>query len=134
VLGLAGLVVPDASRADQITLQCKILTGANTTYGKADQAVIDPENNYAALRVARTMGTNDEEAWDFTTQMKPGIDDRFTVKSFVPSQDANPADGPIYGGGVRAGSGQAFQLVKGVLTWTSLHEGKIDAMSWRCSR
>jgi hypothetical protein len=125
VLGLAGLVVSESSRADQIILQCQILSGAKNTYGKADQVVIDPEKNYAALRVARTMETKDETLWDFTTQTKPGIDDRFTVKSFAD-------DGSIYGGGVRGGSGQAFQLVKGILTWTSLSEGKIDTMRWRC--
>jgi len=125
VLGLAGLVVSEPSRADQIVLQCQILSGAKNPFGKADKVVIDPEKNYAALRVARTMGTNDEESWDFTTQAKPGIDDRFTVKSFAD-------DGPFYGGGVRAGSAQAFQLVKGILTWTSLHEDKIDTMRWRC--
>jgi hypothetical protein len=132
VLGLAGLVVPEASWADQITLQCKLLSGANATYGQVDQFVIDPENNSAELRVARTMGTNDEEMWNFVTQKTGGTDDRFTVKSFAPSQDANPADGPIYGGGVRGASGTALRLVKGVLTWTSLQEDKIITMSWRC--
>ena len=43
VLGLAGLVVSESSRADQIILQCQILSGAKNTYGKADQVVIDPE-------------------------------------------------------------------------------------------
>ena len=132
VLGLAGLFVSEPSRAEQIIMECKVLSGAKNTYGRADQVVIDPEKNYAALRVARTMGTKFEELWDFTTQTKPGIDDRFTVKSFASVSD--DADGPIYGGGVRAGSGQAFQLVKGILTWTSLSEGKIDTMRWRCSR
>lgn len=124
-LGLAGLVVSQSSRADQIVLQCQILSGAKNTFGKADQVVIDPEKNYVALRVGRTMGTNDEVWWDFTTQTKPGIDDRFTVKSFA-------EDGSVYGGGVRGGGAQAFQLVKGILTWISLFEGKTDTMSWRC--
>lgn len=39
VLGLAGLVVPEASRADQITLQCKLLSGANATYGQVELAL-----------------------------------------------------------------------------------------------
>jgi hypothetical protein len=124
-LGLAGLLMSEPSRADQIVLQCQILSGATNTFGKADEVVIDPEKNYAALRVARTMGTNNEVLWDFTTQTKPGIDDRFTVKS-------SAVDGSIYGGGVRGDSAQAFQLVKGILTWTSLYEDKIASMRWRC--
>lgn len=125
-LCLVGLLVSEPSRADQIMLQCQILSGAKNPFGKADQVVIDPEKNYAALRVGRTMGTNNEVLWDFTTQTKPsGIDDRFTVKSFAD-------DGSIYGGGVRGGGAQAFQLVKGILTWTSLSEGKIDTTRWRC--
>lgn len=132
-LGLAGLLVSEPSRADQFVLQCQILSGAKNTFGQADQVVIDPEKNYAALRVARTMGTNDEVWWDFTTQTKPGIDDRFTVKSFASViNDGLIPDGPIYGAGVRGGGAQAFQLVKGILTWTSLSEGKIDTMRWRC--
>jgi hypothetical protein len=132
MLGLAGLALSDPSRADEIILQCKILSGAKNIYGRADQVMIDPEKNYSELRVARTLGTNNEGRWDFTTQTKPGIDDHFVVKSSASGADV--ADGPIYGGGVRADSGQAFQLVKGILSWTSLYDGKIDTMRWRCSR
>ena len=38
----------------------------------------------------------------------------------------------MMGRGVRGGSGQIFQLAKGILIWTSLSEGEIDTMRWRC--
>ncbi|WP_027062650.1 hypothetical protein [Mesorhizobium loti] len=125
MLGLTGLAFSAPSWADPIVLQCEIQSGGSKIYGKADQIVIDLDKQYVELRVARTIGTDYEVNWDFTTQTKPGIEDHFGVRRFTD-------DGTIFGGGVRAASGEAFELVGGVLTWTALYQGKVDTMRWRC--